>query len=779
MQRRLIWTILVFLIFARPLCALTLNERREYLDKLLQTLPDTPSWQKWLQTSGELPPDFDALPRNNSLPDPLHFLDGRPVHTPEEWLARRAEIKQLFEKYVFGTFPPHPKLSRVTVLDEARGEDCIIRHARLEFGPENRGTLRVELFIPDGRGPFPVLFGPAWMRGWAQLAVRRGYLCAMYAGSDSQDDADALAALYPQYDFALLPRRAWAGTLTLDYLKLVPEANMEHVGLAGHSRDGKQALIEAGLDERITAVAAMSTGVGGTLPYRLSGERAMGEGLEATTRRFPTWFHPRLRFFVGREDRLPVDGNLLVALVAPRACLISFGVHDSVSDPWSDEQSYLSALKVYRFLGQPENLGLQWRYGLHAVSTEDAERMLDWFDIQFGRSDRTWHSDRLFNYDFEAWRTRSGESVNLTNYPAHGSEDILKPTGSAITTPGQWERKAAIVRQSVEWMLGKRPPRMPTQPMDVKISAGTGTNNPPAPSMLDDLPGIAIRAGEHAGWRKPESDLVEMRRGIRFGDGATGDLYWPKATPPDAKLPVVIWLHGYGYPMGYEWEYRSDLSPILALVKAGYAVFAFDQTGFGRRIFEAQQFYERFPRWSQFGRMVEDTRAAMDALEHVSLVDPQRIYLFGYSIGATVGIYTAALDARVQGLVAICGFTPMRSDTAERGAGGVARYSHEHGLIPRLGFFVGHEAQIPYDFDELLGAIAPRPVLVMQPQLDRDANVADVRAAIAQAAKVYGLYGATDKLALYDPWDYNRLPEASQDWLVNWMTSNLRPKKNL
>jgi pimeloyl-ACP methyl ester carboxylesterase len=176
--------------------------------------------------------------------------------------------------------------------------------------------------------------------------------------------------------------------------------------------------------------------------------------------------------------------------------------------------------------------------------------------------------------------------------------------------------------------------------------------------------------------------------------------------------------------------------------------------------------------------MVEDTRAAMDALELVSLVDPQRIYLFGYSIGATVGIYTAALDARVQGLVAICGFTPMRSDTAERGAGGVARYSHEHGLIPRLGFFVGHEAQIPYDFDELLGAIAPRPVLVMQPQLDRDAHIADVRAAIAQAAKVYGLYGATDKLALYDPWDYNRLSESSQDWVVKWMTSNLRPKVN-
>ena len=29
--------------------------------------------------------------------------------------------------------------------------------------------------------------------------------------------------------------------------------------------------------------------------------------------------------------------------------------------------------------------------------------------------------------------------------------------------------------------------------------------------------------------------------------------------------------------------------------------------------------------------------------------------------------------------------------------------------MPRLGFFVGHERQIPYDFEDVLGAIAPRP----------------------------------------------------------------------
>ena len=149
--------------------------------------------------------------------------------------------------------------------------------------------------------------------------------------------------------------------------------------------------------------------------------------------------------------------------------------------------------------------------------------------------------------------------------------------------------------------------------------------------------------------------------------------------------------------------------------------------------------------WLEFRRvlfrsMIDDTRAAIDYLSTNTMVDPQRIYLFGYSIGGTLGIYTAALEPRVKGLVSICGFTPMRLDTADRGAGGVARYSHQYGFLPRLGFFVGQEARIPYDFHELLGAVAPRPVLVVAPQLDRDSTPADVRAAVEQAKKVYALY---------------------------------------
>src|SRR5262249_39069346 len=126
-------------------------------------------------------------------------------------------------------------------------------------------------------------------------------------------------------------------------------------------------------------------------------------------------------------------------------------------------------------------------------------------------------------------------------------------------------------------------------------------------------------------------------------------------------------------------------------------------------------------------------------------------------------------DSRVKGVVSVAGFTPMRTDTAATGTGGVARFSKKRDILPRLGFFDGHESQIPYDFDDLLAMIAPRPILVMQPQLDREANPIDVHNAVEQARKVYTLLGAGDHLTLSEPWDFNRLPNSMLNDSVQWM----------
>ena len=760
-----------------PSRAMTTQERRQYLEKMLQTLPDVPLFRQWLEKTGEIPPDFDAFPKINGLPDPLKFLDGRPVRTAAEWKARRAEVRQLLEKYDTGSFPPKPKLDRAVVLDETPGKGYLIRNVRLEFGPQSKGTIRVQVMIPEGKGPFPVLISPN-LAGWGPSLLRRGYISCGYAGNDGMDDAAALAALYPEYDFAALPRRSWAAGMVLDYLETLPQVDMKHVGMFGYSRDGKMATIATAIDERIAALIAGSTGVGGILPWRLSGERNAGEGIETTTRQFPTWFVPRLRFFSGREDRLPVDGNLLVAMIAPRAVLMEYGLNDEVSNSWGSEQTYHSALKAYKLLGQPDRLGLLRVPGFHGAN--DQEACLDWLDIQFGRSTRTWTNNLLFPWSFDTWREKSKETVDLNRYPRHSSNDIL--TGS-IASVSDWEKRAAGIRSSVEWALGDEPPRMPPgagrgalggrgAPGRGGLVAGRGATGNPGQVTPDLVNWVIQRGGNQFGWLEPQKSQTTSRS-ISFGFNVRGDLYYPAGTPENAKLPTVIWLHGYNYQLGYMWVYHNDLHPILALVKAGYAVLAFDQSGFGSRMSETGPFYDRYPHWSQMGRMVEDTRAAIDALEKDGMVDSQRIYLFGYSMGGTVGLYTAALDSRVKGVVSICGFTPMRTDTADRGTGGLPRYSHERGIMPRLGFFAGNEDRIPYDFHELLGTIAPRPTLVIQPQFDRDASPGDVHKAVEQAKRVYALYGAADKLALQEPWDYNRLPDSTQDWIIQWMKGNL------
>ena len=145
----------------------------------------------------------------------------------------------------------------------------------------------------------------------------------------------------------------------------------------------------------------------------------MGEGVESTTRSFPLWFAPQLRFFSGREDRLPVDANLLVALVAPRAFLMNYGLNDEVSNVWANEQCYASALAVFTALGHPERLSVMRLPGFHGAN--DIEDSIDWLDIQFGRSQRTWRNDLLFPWDFGEWRKNIGDKIDLTTAPARAT----------------------------------------------------------------------------------------------------------------------------------------------------------------------------------------------------------------------------------------------------------------------------------------------------------------------------------------------------------------------
>src|SRR5690625_7640308 len=75
--------------------------------------------------------------------------------------------------------------------------------------------------------------------------------------------------------------------------------------------------------------------------------------------------------------------------------------------------------------------------------------------------------------------------------------------------------------------------------------------------------------------------------------------------------------------------------------------------GFGNRQEEGRNFYDRYPRWSRMGKMTADVSGAVDALSQLDGIDGDQIYVVGYSLGGTVGLYATALDDRIRGLISV------------------------------------------------------------------------------------------------------------------------------
>lgn len=704
------------------------------LAELRRLLPRSAPWEAWLTRTGELPPDFATLPSTPRLPDPLRFLDGRPVRSADDWRLRRRELLDLFQHYTLGRVPDAPGNTRVASQHERLEDGVRIRELVLEFGPDHRARLRVELLLPPGPGPFPVFITQDNHRRWALVALGRGYIGCVYAGADSRDDTGAWTDVWPEHDWTKLTRRAWAASRCIDHLLTLPEVDARRVAVTGHSRNGKTSLIAAALDERIGAVISSSSGAGGACAWRLFSEPEFGEGIELITRNFPDWLHPRLRFFVGREDRLPIDQHELLACIAPRPVLLATALNDNVESIWAIEQTRRGALPAFELLSGTNRLDLLYRPGGHPTDAGDLEDYLDWLDHRFGRSARAVGNAPIYPA-YEDWEAHSGEKHDPHAFPAADLGPLLVAAdGSSVTNAAGWPARRAVLRSRLEWVLGDAPPAA-SDP-----SGSYGSESRPVATLLN-------RA-------QPPSRLA--RESLSFGNYIPGDLYYPTNIPgTDRRLPTFVWLHPLSVSHGYVAGYNRGEAPHLTLTRSGYAVFAFDQIGNGGRIEEARHFYRRYPRWSLLGKTVADTRAAVTALQRHPHVDPAQIYFVGYGTGALAALAAGALDDRVAGVMAVGGLTPLRPQPGTPGVDAVARWSRDLPLLPRLGPFVGHEDRIPFDWPDALALVAPRPLLVITPGIDYRTQFPALRRAVEEVRGVYDLLGAPQGFVFQRTEDYD------------------------
>jgi dienelactone hydrolase len=749
-----------------------------YRDPEDDKVHEVPIWEEWLARSGELPPDFDALPSHASLPDLLTFFNGSPVNSPDQWPARRAEMLELLQYFQLGSWPEHPAwAAHLVEREEYENPGCTVHRVDLLLaasqdaveklaytGPASyqAAYLKIEVFIPPGAGPFPVLVGPdfrkyAGQRGsWRvparsavptvyERALQRGYITCTY----DQNDAFACRSVFPGFDATELVWWAWGASRCLDYLLTLPQVDPARIATAGHSRGGSVALTAAVIDPRVSAVVASHTGAG-IKPFRYAGEKFGSQTLEVHTRLFPYVSHPRQRFFCGRDYKLPYDGHFLPALVAPRPLLLTVGYHDPVGELMGTQDSFLQVQKVYALLGASQRCNIGLDPGGHSLPEDAPDRWLDWLDVQFGRREGSFQNELPYTYSFPAWRAASRAAVNPLQFPEQGVASPHElPGEKQVESQPEWLEKRQEIAARVNWLLGE----MPRLPAPTRFTR--------EPIEIFDRNYTFRSAGGLV------TERLEMGGDLSLYLTYQKDLY-----QQGAPLPAAIYCHAYCDQRGFAWERHesSGISVGEQLAYQGFMAVQYDQFGYGRRNrVDLLQYFTEHPERSGLGMMVADVQRILDALERLPDVNASRIGIVGYSLGGLVALHAAALDERLRAAALICAVGSLRLDAHGDQTEGLQRYFWMRPTLPRLGFFLGEERRIPCDLHEVMALVAPRPLLVMAPKRDQDWLPEDVQICCDAARKVYDGLGANHAFHLYQPDDFNRYPPKHQKIVNEWL----------
>jgi pimeloyl-ACP methyl ester carboxylesterase len=210
--------------------------------------------------------------------------------------------------------------------------------------------------------------------------------------------------------------------------------------------------------------------------------------------------------------------------------------------------------------------------------------------------------------------------------------------------------------------------------------------------------------------------------------------------------PAVLCLHqttphGKDEPAGLAGSLHLHYAAELA--ERGFVTLAPDYPRFGE--YRADAYALGYASATQKG--VVNHRAAIAVLANRPEVDPKRVGVIGHSLGGHNALFLAAYEPRVRAVVTSCGFNSF----FKYQGGDLRGWSHA-GYMPRIASqFECDPRQMPFDFTEVLAAVAPRPVFINAPQQDDNFELSGVHDCVVAARPVYALLGAPDGLVLETP----------------------------
>jgi hypothetical protein len=291
----------------------------------------------------------------------------------------------------------------------------------------------------------------------------------------------------------------------------------------------------------------------------------------------------------------------------------------------------------------------------------------------------------------------------------------------SVKTTSDWEKKRLRIIEGMEQVMGPLPDRSNLPDLDTEF--------------LDTL-----------------KEDVFTRFTINFkaaeNERVSAFLYVPLHIRSGEKLAAMLVLHGTGNLIGK--IHVDSHSPLhgrpyaTELAQRGYVVIAPDYPGAGdlkNHDFKNDR-YESGTMAGIFYHM-----RCVDFLQSLPEVDPDRIGVIGNSLGGHNSIFAGVFDTRLKVIVSSCGWTLMDYYMG----GKLGPWSQELYMpLIREKYNLDPE-KVPFDFDEAVAALAPRPFFSNSPLRDSNFDVEGIKKAVVSITKVYDLFNARDKLQVFYP----------------------------
>ncbi|MHC4177696.1 MAG: alpha/beta hydrolase, partial [Planctomycetota bacterium] len=319
-----------------------------------------------------------------------------------------------------------------------------------------------------------------------------------------------------------------------------------------------------------------------------------------------------------------------------------------------------------------------------------------------------------------------------------------------VTTPDDWQRRRTEILRGMQEVMGKLPGPRRRVPLEVKVEEEAD-----AGKYIRRL--ITYQSEPQS--RTPAylcipKDLLAGRR----------------------KAPAILCLHPTDNKVGHKVVLGLGGRPgrhyAAELAERGYVTLSPSYPHLANY----------WPNLARLGytsgtmKAIWDNSRGLDLLGSLPYVDDSRGFgAIGHSLGGHNAIYTAVFDTRITVLASSCGFDSYLDyyDGAERnwyfGKGWCQiRY------MPRMSNYRGNLEAIPFDFHELLGALAPRPLFVNAPLHDGNFRWKSVDRCAAAARPIYELLGGKGNLIIEHPDCGHDFPEELRQVAYKTIDSVLR-----